>query len=107
VGVLTASTPFDGSTGRLASFRVLWRGEQVRIMQLSGYFCVLVLGVRIPLAPPCDEGHGLHMSRVIGYKSPRPAAGVLLLIAPVISVWVDVVARDEVVVIRMTTGVCA
>src|SRR4029078_833278 len=28
-------------------------------------------GVRIPLAPPCDESRrGLHLSRAIGYRSP-------------------------------------
>jgi hypothetical protein len=38
------------------------------------------------------------MSRVIGYRSPRPSAGAFLLVAPVVAVGVDVVAGDELVV---------
>src|SRR5580698_3819834 len=38
------------------------------------------------------------MSRVIGYRSPRPSAGASLLVAPVVAVGVDVVAGDEPVV---------
>jgi hypothetical protein len=51
------------------------------------------VGVRgsSPLAPPRHESsHGLHMSRVIGYRSPRPSAGAFLLVAPVVAVGVDV-----------------
>jgi transposase len=38
------------------------------------------------------------MSRVIGYRTPRPSAGVFLLVAPVVAVGVDVVAGDGLVV---------
>jgi hypothetical protein len=37
------------------------------------------------------------MSRVIGYRSPRPSAGAFLLVAPVVAVGVDVLAGDELV----------
>src|SRR5271163_3337343 len=37
------------------------------------------------------------MSRVIGYRSPRPSAGVFLFVAPVVFVGVDVVAAQDVV----------
>jgi hypothetical protein len=40
---------------------------------------------------------GLHLSRVIGYRSPRPSARAFLLVAPVVVVGVDVVAGDELV----------
>ena len=38
------------------------------------------------------------MSRVIGYRFPRPLAGVFVLVAPVVVVGVDVVAGDKLVV---------
>src|SRR5258705_804728 len=38
LAVLTASTPFDGPAGQLASFRVLWRCEQVRICAVKRLF---------------------------------------------------------------------
>jgi hypothetical protein len=37
------------------------------------------------------------MSRVIGYRLPRPLAGVFLLVAPVVAVGVDAVTGDELV----------
>jgi hypothetical protein len=37
------------------------------------------------------------MSRVIGYRLPRPSAGAFLLVAPVVVVGVDAVAGDEMV----------
>ena len=53
-------------------------------------------GVRFPQVAPCDESrHGLHLSRVIGYRSPRPSAGVFLLVVPVVAVGVDGVAPDQ------------
>ena len=55
-------------------------------------------GFKSPFAHICDESrHGLHLSRVIGDRLPRPSAGVFLLVAPVVAVGVDVVAADEVV----------
>jgi hypothetical protein len=55
-------------------------------------------GVRIRMHDSCDESsHGLHLSRVIGYRSPRPSAGAFLLVAPVVAVGVDVVVGDELV----------
>ena len=38
------------------------------------------------------------MSRVIGYRTPRPSAGVFLLVAPVVAVGVDVVAGDGLII---------
>jgi hypothetical protein len=39
------------------------------------------------------------MRRVIGYRFPRSSAGVLFLVAPVVAVWVDVVAAEDAVVV--------
>jgi hypothetical protein len=67
----------------------------------AGHYTFLLVrpGSSTFLLPPlCDESsHGLHTSRVIGYRSPWPSAGAFLLVAPVVAVGVDVVAGDELV----------
>jgi hypothetical protein len=35
------------------------------------------------------------MSRVIGYRLPWPSAGAILFVAPVVAVWVDGMAAED------------
>jgi len=44
------------------------------------------------------------MSRVIGYRFPRPSAGDFCLVAPVVAVKVDVVAAEDAVVVFADDG---
>jgi hypothetical protein len=100
--VLTPSTPFafpQVGSRRFACFRVDPGAGTIAFPQLRAFLRDGGKGFRVPLAPLCDESsHGLHLSRVIGYRLLRPSAGAFLLVAPVVAVGVDVVAGDELVV---------
>ena len=62
----------------------------------SGASVLRDVGVQVPLRPPCDESrHRGQMSRVMGYRTPRPWAGAFVLVGPAVVVGSDAVAGDE------------
>src|ERR1700712_166389 len=60
---LTASISFDGSAGRLASFRVLRRCEQVHLCSYEAILVCYSRGVRVPLAHQETAGKAVQVDR--------------------------------------------